>query len=252
MSENYEVKVVDSCADLPDSRWADRTRQLEKEFAVKWHTIHVFEDDEIIGFMRIMRHPDLVDTWYAADVFVSEEKRRKGIAEQMYHTALEIVCEYDQASCVMAAVNVKNEASIRLHKRAGFFDSGLKPEFASFIFEEGDTMWKYWITNAYPAKNTEIHNEILLPMWKEYKLRGEKNGEDFQTELRHFIERANESEDFHFEIVWSGNDAIGFVMYSTDGKYKEVFVKENWKQRGIEQRWKRTIDQYIEEGRQVR
>ena len=64
MSENYEVKVVDSCADLPDSRWADRTRQLEKEFAVKWHAIHVFEGDKIIGFMRIMRHPDLVDTWY--------------------------------------------------------------------------------------------------------------------------------------------------------------------------------------------
>ncbi len=42
MSENYEVKVVDSCVDLPDSRWADKTigkrvcRKVVCHTCVRW------------------------------------------------------------------------------------------------------------------------------------------------------------------------------------------------------------------------
>lgn len=59
------------------------------------------------------------------------------------------------------------------------------------------------------------------------------------------INLSENNEHIFFDIIWSGNDAIGFVFYSVDGGTKnvvpsgcgnimELYLLEQWRKRGID------------------
>ena len=246
MNRDIEIKVFDSCNNLPDSVWSEMTRELEKEFAVKWYVIFAYSRDEIVGFMRILRNPDNVCQWYIGDVYVCEEARRRGIAKQMYDEAIELINQYHQAADIITSVSAKNKASIALHKKLGFYDSEIKSKFLDFQFEDDETIYHYWLSKYYPAKNVPIHIEMLFPMWKKYMIEigEEETDDDLLNGLVARINIANSNENVYFDMIWSGNIAIGFAFYSVDGGIKgvippgygyimELYIEDSWRRRCI-------------------
>lgn len=93
-------------------------------------------------------------------------------------------------------------------------------------------------------KNIEI--EMLFPMWKKYMIEigEEETDEDLLHGLVARINIANSNENVYFDMIWSGNNAIGFSFYSIDGGIKgvippgygyimEFYVEEGWRRRHI-------------------
>ena len=246
MNKEIEIKVFDSLGNLPDCRWTDMIEDFEKEFAVKWYAIFAYKQDDIIGFMRVSRNPDDICEWYISDVHVNNEHQRRGIATCMYKKAIQIVNKFECATNIIVSVSASNEPSVALHKKIGFIDQETKPKFANYIFEEDETKYCYWLSNCYPAKNVPAHIDILFPMWKKYMSEiGENDSEsDMLDGLCSRINIANTHDNIFFEMIWSGNNAIGFAFYSIDGGIKnlipsgygyimEFYVLPEWRKKRI-------------------
>ena len=58
MDRHIEIKIYDSCCDLPECRWKGMIVDFEKEFAVKTYAVFAYIQDEMVGFMRVLRNPD--------------------------------------------------------------------------------------------------------------------------------------------------------------------------------------------------
>ncbi len=234
MDKHFEIKIFDSCQNLPKSNWTKQIIAYEKAFAVKWYAIFAFVEKEFVGFLRLLRNPDDVCQWYICDVHTVSKYQRMGIASEMYFTAIHLVREYDQATHIAASVSASNLPSIHLHNKLGFVNSTEKSRFADFNFEEDETLYYYWLANRFPAKNTPIHRDLLLPMWISYKQEKGECGhmQDWENELVHSLNKATVSDDFTFDIIWSGNYAIGFVMASTESV--ELYIVPQWQGRNLE------------------
>lgn len=98
----------------------------------------------------------------------------------------------------------------------------------------------------YPAENVPAQIEILFPMWKKYMIEIGEEGtdDDMLNGLAVRINIAGSNENVHFDIIWSGDDAVGFAFYSVDGGIKgvippgygyimEFYVEESWRRRNI-------------------
>lgn len=98
--------------------------------------------------------------------------------------------------------------------------------------------------NYRPAKNIPTQIEILFPMWKKYMLEmgEEESDEDLQNGLVSRINIANSNENVYFDIIESGEHAIGFAFYSVDGGIKgvippgygyimEFYIESSWRRR---------------------
>ena len=133
----------------------------------------------------------------------------------MYDEAIELINQYHQAADIITSVSAKNKASIALHKKLGFYDSEIKSKFLDFQFEDDETIYHYWLSKYYPAKNVPIHIEMLFPMWKKYMIEigEEETDDDLLNGLVARINIANSNENVYFDMIWSGNIAIGFAFY---------------------------------------
>ena len=229
MNSKIEIKIYDTWDNLPACRWKELIVDFEKEFAVKQYAIFVYVENEIVGFMRVLRNPDDVCEWYTGDVYVCDKYRRKGIATLMYKKTIEIVAEYGRATKIITSISASNVASIKLHKKIGFIDTGITPSFANYGFEKDATKHCYWLeAQLFPsrnARNVPIHMEKLFPMWKAYMIEiGEK---DTDEDLRNgLINRLNTQShgNIFFELMWCGYNMVGFVFYSVDGGIKDVIL----------------------------
>lgn len=254
MDRHIEIKIYDSCCDLPECRWKGMIVDFEKEFAVKTYAVFAYIQDEMVGFMRVLRNPDNVCEWYTCDVHVSVGYRRQGIAIFMYEKAIEVVSEYYRATNIMASISAMNTASVQLHEKIGFIPSGIKSRFAHNIFEEDETMYYYWLAKLYPAKNVPVHIEKLFPMWKKYMIEIGEADSDIKLldALKSRINLSEVHDNIFFEIIWSGNNVIGFAFYSIDGGIKdaipsgygyimEFFILPEWRNKYIGSRCVKNI-----------
>ncbi len=95
-----------------------------------------------------------------------------------------------------------------------------------------------------PAKNVPIHIEMLFPMWKKYMIEigEEETDDDLLNGLVARINIASSNENVYFDMIWSGNNAIGFAFYSIDGSIKgvipqgygyimEFYIEDSWRRR---------------------
>lgn len=247
MNKTYEIKIFDSCEHLPANAWKKESiRDFEKTFAVKWYAIFTYDGETIIGSLRVLRNPDDISNWYICDVFTMAEYRHMGIATKMYEAAFDLIREYEAASCITVSISATNVPSLYLHKKLGFCDTAKASQFANFCFEADETIYSLWLTSRYPARNVPIHLDILRPMWIQYRNElGKCESEDILiSELQDRINLSENNEHIFFDIIWSGNDAIGFVFYSVDGDtqkqvssegdyIKDLYLLEQWRKHGI-------------------
>lgn len=261
MIREIKIKIYDTWDNFPECHWKDVIMDFEREFAVKQFAIFAYVEDEIVGFMRVLRNPNDVCEWYTCDVHVVDANRRKGVATLMYMKTIKIVEQFERATKIIASLSASNEASVQLHKKIGFVDTGMASVFADYTFDEDETMYCYWLeAKLYPAKNVPVHMEKLFPMWKAYMSEiGEDGTEDeLLEELICRLNISESNENVFFDIIWSGSDAIGFAFYSVDGGIKNVipsgygyimefFITPQWRRRNIGVRCIKKIEEKLKD-----
>lgn len=196
----------------------------EYQYAVKWFEVCAYLDKKLIGFQRILRNPDHVTEWLFCDLHILPNYRRRGIATSMYKKAIELVKRYYSTERVIASIEGDNKISVSVHEKNGFHNTLQKSKFANFEFADNETIYERWIFNCIPAKDTEIHIELLLPMWIAYlkEIGQNRSEEEYLDSLQKRIKVSTNSERVFFDIIWCGDNAAGFVFYSIDGGIKNL------------------------------
>ena len=188
----------------------------EKDYAVKWYEINAQENNQIIGYMRIVRNPENMTLWYASDIHVLREFRNQRIATMMYQKGISVVKEHEPAECIHASISINNTKSIKLHSKLGFEDLKVSIPFASFSVAEDETTYRLWLYTYYKVLDIDIHKNILFPLWKEYKCSSRYLSDDeLRYELQKLIEKA-QNQVHTFELIFCGNKAIGFHYMSNE------------------------------------
>lgn len=223
------IKVVDSHRNLPEKYWTDLGRfyarnvwnqpikvsskcvkdfctAFELDYAVKWFELCAYKERKLVGFMRVLRNPDVETHWLFCDVHTDKEERRQGIATAMYKKADELVKEFDAAECIEAGISAINTRSIGLHKKLGFEDTGKKPVFAHFEFEPDETIYQKTLYLEYPAMDGELHLKILRKLFRAYY---RENGLAQPQHLTAYIKKLLHSGE-EFFLIWCGNRPVGF------------------------------------------
>ena len=232
----------------------------EKEHAVKWFEVVASEGGEIVGYLRCLRNPEDAREWFVGDVHVRKAAWRRGIATRMYEKVFREIAEYDAAERVIASVHPQNKASIRLHEKCGFQDTGKPCEFPTFFFDPAETAFEKWIYQYLPVLDVKGAADRLLPLWTEAKsgtdkgkhgpkaiesgAKSKKNGtktdgsgsKDGRGKLEDSVIEAGLRKDLErvikdaakgkctFEAIWCGNRLVGF-RYGKGVSITEYFQK---------------------------
>ena len=205
-----EVKGLDAEAARDQVHFCD---WFEKEFAVKWFETVVREGGRIAGYLRCLRNPEDPRQWYVGDVHVRAAYRRQGIAAKMYEKTIEAVMEYEAAECIVASVHPQNEASLRLHEKMGFQDTGRSCQLPDFYFDPDETEYKKWLYRYLPVSDQEGAVEVMLPLYQGYLRKNVKDYEENEVAdkkmLGVYLMKASRGEA-GFECIWCGNRLVGF------------------------------------------
>lgn len=224
-----EVKIYDSHRMVPSDYWknlgkfyaenvwnnsvseaTENIRNLferfEDDYAAKWFDMIAYFDKEIVGVMRILKNPLDRTGWYFCDVHTARKCRRQGIAAVMYEAAIKTVEAYTPAERIEASISASNVASIELHKRFGFIDTGKTPHFANFSFEEDETVYELKLFLEYPVFDTDLHRKKLCKLFRKFY---NESGEPIPKRLSDSIKRRMKAAKT-FNLVWCGEYAVGF------------------------------------------
>lgn len=195
----------------------------EKEHAVKWFEVVATEGGEVVGYLRCLRNPEDPTEWFIGDVHVRKANRRQGIAEKMYEKVVSEVSAYEAAERLIASVHPCNSASIRLHKKCGFADTGKPCDFPTFFFDPRETAFVRTVYRNFPVPDAPEAVERMLPLWMEMakekatgntegkKKVGEKHPDEVaqRRKLERVIKDAASGKCV-FEAIWCGNRLVGF------------------------------------------
>lgn len=253
MSE-IEIRVDDSFDTLPDHPWKETTEWFEYTYAVKWFAVQAYQKDELVGFMHVFRNPEDVTNWYFCDVHTLGNHKRQGIASKMYEKAISLVYQYDKAFRITASIHRDNIASIRLHEKYGFRDTGVASSFPGMIFEPEETLYEYYFAFEYPAKNTEIHRNHLKRLGELYCTEADKkNCKGIHTDggkiiedvaenmvvkrLWSYLEESEQNEKLQVFLFWAGDQTVGYrvVLLTENGQEKvlEEYICTKWKEHAV-------------------
>jgi ribosomal-protein-alanine N-acetyltransferase len=92
------------------------------------------EDGKVVGFIGIHI---VLDEGHIMNVAVSPDYRGRGIAEAL----LRMMMEFVDLNAYTLEVRLSNKPAIRLYKRLGFVEVGIRPEY--YIDEDALIMWWY-------------------------------------------------------------------------------------------------------------
>ena len=196
----------------------------ESEYAVKWFEIIVLNGEMVTGYLRCLRNPDDVKEWYIGDVYVNCEFRRKRIALKMYEKVFKELMRYEAAERVIATVNRNNTASIGLHLKTGFQDTGKAVEFASFYAAPEETVYTKRILRMLPFPDEMSDDDIMsfiLPLWMEYFGKSGKSikkasiSKLAKEKLMEAL-RKRKTDGTEFSCIWCGNRLAGFRYNGTE------------------------------------
>ncbi|MBQ6661627.1 MAG: GNAT family N-acetyltransferase [Lachnospiraceae bacterium] len=198
----------------------------EREFAVKWFEVIVWDSGAVVGYLRCLRDPADVRRWFIGDVHVRAAYRRRGIAGGMYERTIRELHGFETAETVVSAVGRDNARSIGLHKKYGFHDTGKPCEFANFFAAEDETMYQKQLYQFLPVPGAERAEPRILPLWTEWKkYAGEYRNEDETVKsLRWALQKAEKGEAT-FEAVWCGARLVGFATDATGERF--VYLPED-------------------------
>lgn len=202
-----EIIVHYSLSSIPENPWKNITEMLEYECAVKWIAIEARNEDGLIGFMHVIRHPEKAYEWWFCDVHTIEKYRRQGVASELYKEALNLLCRYEKACRVTGSVKCDNIASIKLHEKMGFYNTHEKPDFLDFTYEDGEEVFEHYFLQEFPARNIPRHRNIL-----------EELACDNKEELLKELDKTTDQNARVF-LVWAGETPVGYRIYDKKTNY---------------------------------
>ena len=118
---------------------------------------------------------------------------------------------------MIASVHPKNKASIRLHEKCGFQDTGKPCEFPTFFFDPAETAFEKWIYQYLPVPDVKGAADRLLPLWMEAHEGAQRK------DLERVIKDAAKGK-CTLEAIWCGNRLVGF-RYGEGLSITEYFQK---------------------------
>ena len=96
------------------------------------------QENEIVGFAGILL---IIDQVNIMNIVVKKDKRNFGIGSSL----LEEIIRYSKihnATSITLEVNEKNIPAIKLYKKYGFVESGIRPKYYADDNEDAIIMWK--------------------------------------------------------------------------------------------------------------
>ena len=115
--------------------------QLKKQMKDHMHEFiaAVSDDANVLGYVSMMY---VLDEGYIANVAVSPEHRRKGIADKIINK-LCLICEELELSFVTLEVRATNTAAISLYAKHGFEQVGRRKNYYDLPKEDAILMTKF-------------------------------------------------------------------------------------------------------------
>ena len=116
--------------------------QLKKQMKDHMHEFiaAVSDDVGVLGYVSMMY---VLDEGYIANVAVSPEHRRKGIADQIINN-LCLICDELELSFVTLEVRATNTAAISLYTKHGFEQVGRRKNYYDLPKEDAILMTKFF------------------------------------------------------------------------------------------------------------
>jgi ribosomal-protein-alanine N-acetyltransferase len=96
------------------------------------------EPGTVLGYLMVTQHADV---WHILNVSVHPAKRRQGIGEMLLRGLFERANGRAERGFTLE-VRVSNDAAIRLYRRMGFVEGGIRPRYYSDNGEDAIVMWR--------------------------------------------------------------------------------------------------------------
>lgn len=93
---------------------------------------------DVLGYIMVSRYADV---WHILNVVVREGQRGQGIGAQLLETLFERAGAVGHMGFTLE-VRVSNDTAIRLYRRKGFLEHGIRPGYYSDNQEDAIVMWR--------------------------------------------------------------------------------------------------------------
>ncbi|MBO4679127.1 MAG: N-acetyltransferase [Lachnospiraceae bacterium] len=202
---------------------------FEKIYAVKWFEVMAWCKGRIVGYLMCLRNPEDISKWYVGEIHVALEFKRRGIATKMYDKVIDTLNDYDLAKTLCASVHPGNTASIGLHKKVGFKNSGVPTDFPGLMVDEDETEYRYTLYKSLKIPYADAAQKVIKPLWDRYV---EESGDSLHIKktnafFREVLEEAERGKN-DFRALFYGNEIAGFKFHK-DGRlyYYNKFEKDD-------------------------
>ena len=123
-----ENKHIDRAAELLHEEWYDSLSEAKEQLNLKINKRECFvavEGEQVLGVLMYARDYSHYAN-YCEDIVVSRAHRKKGIAVELMKKFIEVSGkeQIDKQKLVLSSTDVTNEASIKMHEKAGFENLG--------------------------------------------------------------------------------------------------------------------------------
>jgi ribosomal-protein-alanine N-acetyltransferase len=96
------------------------------------------EPGAVLGYLMVTQHADV---WHILNVSVHPARRRQGIGEMLLRELFERANGRAERGFTLE-VRVSNDPAIRLYRRMGFVEGGIRPRYYSDNGEDAIVMWR--------------------------------------------------------------------------------------------------------------
>jgi ribosomal-protein-alanine N-acetyltransferase len=96
------------------------------------------EPGGVLGYLMVTQHADV---WHILNVSVHPSRRRQGIGALLLRSLFERAEGRAERGFTLE-VRISNEPAIRLYRRMGFLDGGVRPRYYSDNGEDALVMWR--------------------------------------------------------------------------------------------------------------
>ena len=96
------------------------------------------EGNSVLGYLMVAQHAEV---WHILNVSVHRTRRGQGIGARMLESLFERANGKADRGFTLE-VRVSNEPAIRLYRRMGFLDGGVRPRYYSDNGEDALIMWR--------------------------------------------------------------------------------------------------------------
>ena len=237
LTDEYVRQIAQKQWRTDAPQWVNRSRQYIFDEIMNdndcFGIVVTASDGNVIGRIHFVRNESDPRLWYYGDLFVVPEYRRKGIASQMIHAAIDHLAELG-AVALRCYVDPKNTPSRNLQLSVGFLEKSFEP-FNGFI-NDGEIMYEVQVPNnltIIPATEDEAYFvRVLFVQNKEVLHSGNISMNEWKEALS-----ANDTDEKHFLICKGAVPVAYMKINGLDSKEEAwismLFVAKDFHRQGI-------------------